>query len=114
LALAGACGWWFFVRVPEPPLSFRTGKIERGPLQAAVSATGTVTPVQQVQISSQVSGQIKELFVDFNSEVKQGQLIARLDPETFEYRVRQSTADVEASRASVLRHRPTCRARWPR
>ena len=102
LALAGAGGWWFLVRVPEPQLTFRTGKIERGPLQAAVSATGTVTPVQQVQISSQVSGQIKELFVDFNSEVKQGQLIARLDPETFEYRVRQSTADVEASRASVL------------
>jgi len=102
LALLGAGAWWAFVRVPEPPMSFRTGKIERGTLQAAVSATGTVTPVQQVQISSQVSGQIKELFVDFNSEVKQGQLIARLDPETFEYRVRQSTADLEASRASVL------------
>ena len=102
LALLGAGAWWVFVRVPEPPMSFRTGKIERGTLQAAVSATGTVTPVQQVQISSQVSGQIKELFVDFNSEVKQGQLIARLDPETFEYRVRQSTADVEAARASVL------------
>ncbi len=102
LALVGGLGWWFLVRVPEPQLSFRTGKIERGPLQAAVSATGTVTPVQQVQISSQVSGQIKELFVDFNSGVKKGQLIARLDPETFEYRVRQSTADVEAARASVL------------
>ena len=102
LALIGGLGWWFLVRVPEPQLSFRTGKIERGPLQAAVSATGTVTPVRQVQISSQVSGQIKELFVDFNSEVKEGQLIARLDPETFEYRVRQSTADVEAARASVL------------
>ena len=102
LGLVGAAGWWFFVRVPEPPMSFRTGKIERGPLQAAVSATGTVTPVRQVQISSQVSGQIKELLVDFNSEVKQGQLIAQLDPETFEYRVRQSTADVEAARASVL------------
>ena len=102
LALLAAGGWWAFVRVPVPELSFRTGKIERGSLQAAVSATGTVTPVQQVQISSQVSGQIKELFVDFNSEVKQGQLIARLDPETFEYRVRQSTADVEAARASVL------------
>jgi HlyD family secretion protein len=102
LALLAAGGWWAFVRVPVPELSFRTGKIERGSLQAAVSATGTVTPVQQVQISSQVSGQIKELFVDFNSEVKQGQLIARLDPETFEYRVRQSTADLEASRASVL------------
>jgi HlyD family secretion protein len=102
LALLAAGGWWAFVRVPVPELSFRTGKIERGSLQAAVSATGTVTPVQQVQISSQVSGQIKELLVDFNSEVKQGQLIARLDPETFEYRVRQSTADVEAARASVL------------
>ena len=102
LGLVGAAGWWFFVRVPEPPMSFRTAKIERGPLQAAVSATGTVTPVRQVQISSQVSGQIKELLVDFNSEVKQGQLIAQLDPETFEYRVRQSTADVEAARASVL------------
>jgi len=100
--LVGAAGWWFWVRVPEPQLSFRTGKIERGPLQAAVSATGAVTPVQQVQVSSQVSGQIRELFADFNSPVKQGQLIAQLDPQTYEYRVRQSTADVEASRASVL------------
>jgi len=102
LALAAGGGWWAFVRDSGPALSFRTAKIERGPLQAAVSATGTVTPVRQVQISSQVSGQIRELFVDFNSEVKEGQLIARLDPETFEYRVRQSDADVEAARASVL------------
>ncbi len=102
LALIGAGVWWFFLRAGEAPMSFRTGKIERGSLQAAVSATGTVTPVRQVQISSQVSGQIKDLLVDFNSEVKQGQLIAQLDPETFQYRVRQSTADVEAARASVL------------
>ncbi|HMO48971.1 MAG TPA: efflux RND transporter periplasmic adaptor subunit [Rubrivivax sp.] len=100
-ALAGG-GWWLFVRQAEPEQGFRTARIERGPLQAAVSATGTVTPVRQVQISSQVSGQIKELFVDFNSQVKEGQLIARLDPETFEYRVRQSGADLEAARASVL------------
>jgi HlyD family secretion protein len=100
--VGGGAGWWFFIRDAEPGLTFRTAKIERGPLQAAVSATGTVTPVRQVQVSSQVSGQIKELFVDFNSEVRQGQLIARLDPETFEYRVRQSSADVEAARASVL------------
>jgi len=102
LALAAGGGWWAFLRPTEAPMTFRTGKIERGALQAAVSATGTVTPVQQVQISSQVSGQIRELFVDFNSPVKQGQLIAQLDPQTYEYRVRQSTADVEASRASVL------------
>ena len=102
VAALGIALWWFFMRQAAPAATYRTAKIERGNLQAAVSATGTVTPVRQVQISSQVSGQIKELFVDFNSPVKEGELIARLDPETFEYRVRQSTADVEAARASVL------------
>ena len=56
----------------------------------------------QVSVGTQVSGQIKELLVDFNSEVKAGQLIAQIDPETFEYRVRQDQADVDAARAGVL------------
>jgi HlyD family secretion protein len=102
VAALAAAAWWGFSRSQQPGVSYRTAKIERGSLQAAVSASGTVTPVTQVQVSSQVSGQIKELFVDFNSLVKQGQLIAQLDPETFDYRVRQSTADLEAARASVL------------
>jgi HlyD family secretion protein len=101
LAVAGAAAWWW-QRDGAGAVSYRSAKIERGSLQAAVSASGTVTPVTQVQVSSQVSGQIKELFVDFNSEVTQGQLIARLDPESFEYRLRQSSADLEAARASVL------------
>ena len=101
LAVAGVATWWL-QRDRDGGVSYRSAKIERGSLQAAVSASGTVTPVTQVQVSSQVSGQIKELFVDFNSEVKAGQLIARLDPETYEYRLRQSNADVEAARASVL------------
>ncbi len=100
-ALAAAAAWTWQRAQPAAP-TYRTTKIERGNLAAAVSASGTVTPVTQVQISSQVSGQIKELFVDFNSPVKQGQLIANLDPETYDYRVRQSSADVEAARASVL------------
>lgn len=81
---------------------YRTVKLESGPITAAVSATGTINPVVSVQVGSQVSGQIKEILVDFNSEVKQGQLIARIDPETFEYRVRQSQADLDAARASQL------------
>ena len=101
LAVAGGAAWWW-QRDGVGAVSYRSAKIERGSLLAAVSASGTVTPVTQVQVSSQVSGQIKELFVDFNSEVTQGQLIARLDPETFEYRLRQSNADLEAARASVL------------
>lgn len=100
LAAAGGAAWWKGTAVPR--MDYRTAKIERGSLQAAVAAAGTVNPVTQVQVSSQVSGQVKELLVDFNSEVKQGQLIARLDPEGFEYRVRQADADVEAARATVL------------
>jgi HlyD family secretion protein len=101
LALAAGAAWWIG-RPADASSSYRTATLERGSLQAAVSASGTVAPVTQVQISSQVSGQIRELFADFNTAVKQGQLIARLDPETFEYRVRQASADVEAARASVL------------
>jgi HlyD family secretion protein len=101
LALGGGAAWWW-AQGRAPEVSYRTGKIERGTLQATVSASGTVTPVTQVVVGTQVSGQIKELYVDFNSEVKAGQLIATIDPETFEYRVRQAQADVDASQAAVL------------
>jgi HlyD family secretion protein len=57
--------------------------------------------VVSVQVGSQVSGQIKEILVDFNSPVKLNQLIARIDPETFQYRLRQTEADVEAARAAL-------------
>jgi HlyD family secretion protein len=102
LALAGGSAWWWLQRADTAQVQYRTGKIERGNLQATVSASGAVNPVTQVSVGTQVSGQIKELLVDFNSEVKAGQLIAQIDPETFEYRVRQSQADVDASRAAVL------------
>jgi len=96
---AGAYGTWrTWDRGGDSP-KFKLAKIESGPLTAAVSATGTLSPVVSVQVGSQVSGQIKEILVDFNSLVKSGQLIARLDPETYEHRVRQAQADVDAARA---------------
>lgn len=98
-ALAAGWWWWSSNGGADAP-KFRTGKIEKGPLTASVSSSGTVTPVTSVQVGSQVSGQIKELFADFNSPVKQGQLIARIDPETFQYRVRQAEADLEAARSN--------------
>ncbi|GAB4177662.1 MAG: efflux RND transporter periplasmic adaptor subunit [Rhodocyclaceae bacterium] len=82
--------------------AYKLAKVEAGPITAAVSATGTLNPVVSVQVGSQVSGQIKEIYVDFNSIVKKGQLIARIDPEIFQYRVRQAEADLEATRAAVL------------
>jgi HlyD family secretion protein len=103
LALIAGGGWWLSAARKDDAPRYRTAKVERGPIIATVSSTGTVNPVTSVQVGSQVSGQIKELFVDFNSPVKQGQLIARIDPETFQYRVRQAEADLEAARASVGR-----------
>jgi len=100
-ALAGS-GWWWSQRTQTEAVQYRTAKIERGGLQATVSASGAVNPVTQVSVGTQVSGQIRDLFVDFNSEVRAGQLIAQIDPETFEYRVRSSQADVDAARAAVL------------
>lgn len=89
--------------VDEP--GYRFGKVERGDITAVVSATGTLNPVVSVSVGSQVSGQIKELLVDFNSLVKKGQVIARIDPDSFSLRVAQAMADLEAARATVLTQR---------
>lgn len=102
LAVVAIGGAWWWTQGRTPDVSYRTARIERGPLQATVSASGAVNPVTQVSVGTQISGQIKELYVDFNSEVKAGQLIALIDPETFEYRVRQSQADVDSAQAAVL------------
>jgi HlyD family secretion protein len=102
LAALGAGAWWWQQRTVVADVQYRTGKIERGSLQATVSASGAVNPVTQVSVGTQVSGQIKDLLVDFNSEVKAGQLLAVIDPETFEYRVRSAQADVDAARAAVM------------
>ena len=101
LLVAGA-SWWWSQRSAADAVQYRSAKIERGSLLATVSASGAVNPVTQVSVGTQVSGQIKDLLVDFNSEVKAGQLIAVIDPETFQYRVRSAQADVDAARATVL------------
>lgn len=100
VAGAGAyAAWKTWDRAGDAP-KYKLAKVESGPLTAAVSATGTLNPVVSVQVGSQVSGQIKEILVDFNSPVKSGQLIARLDPETYQHRVSQAAADVDAARAA--------------
>jgi len=101
VVLIGAGAWyWFGIKKPDTP-QYRTATLEKGRLIASVSATGTLVPVVSVQVGSQVSGQLKEVLVDFNSQVTKNQLIARIDPESFEYRVRQAQADLDAARAQV-------------
>src|ERR1700730_8964683 len=102
---AGASGAWFYAQSRGSTPRFRTAKVERGPLTATVSATGTLNAVVTVQVGSQVSGQIKELFADFNSQVKRNQLVARIDPEKFQAAVSQARAQVDAAKAMVLNQR---------
>ena len=110
LALGGA-GWqlnWFS---NKPPVTYKTSKIDRGAVVASVSASGTITPVSSVSVGSQVSGQLKEVLADFNTEVRANQIIAKIDPEIFEYRVRQAQADVDSARAQLLVAQSTLSAR---
>lgn len=103
LGIAGAA-YWYWGSAPAQP-AFRLASIERGNVVAAVSATGTLNPVVSVQVGSQVSGQIKEIFADYNSVVKKGDVIARIDPQSFELRVNQAMGDLEASRATEMTQR---------
>src|SRR5688500_3258684 len=89
----------------RPAPGYRYAGVERGTITSTVSATGTLTPVVSVQVGSQISGQIKELYADYNSPVKKGQLIAQIDPDSVALRVNQAMADLEAARATVLTQR---------
>src|SRR5215510_9883333 len=102
MLVGGAVWGYFYAQSRGSVPKYRLAKVERGPLTAAVSATGNLNAVITVQVGSQVSGQIKELFVDFNSVVKRNQLIARIDPETFQAKVSQAKAEVESAQATVL------------
>ena len=78
-----------------------TAKVEKGDIREVVEATGTINAVTSVQVGSQVSGQINVLKADFNSKVKQGQLIARIEPSLFEGALLQAKADLENAKANL-------------
>ena len=80
---------------------YRTARVQRGPIVDTIAATGTVTAVALVQVSSQLSGQIRELHVDYNSRVKQGDLLALIAPETFAARVDEAAAELATARVGI-------------
>ena len=100
---AAAAGWvWVQSRNGGAEVRYRLAKVERGAINAVVVASGTLNAVTTVQVGSQISGQIKEINADFNTPVKQGQVIARIDPATFELRVNQTRADLDAAASAVM------------
>ncbi len=82
-------------------LHFTTVKAEKGSISQTVVTTGTLNPVISVNVGAQVSGKIEKIYVDYNSQVKKGQLLAKIDPSLFEAQVEESRASYESSLASV-------------
>ena len=105
LACAAVAGWFFLHRTAPAALEYRTGAVERGALVMAVRATGKVNAVSLVEVGTQVSGTVSEIFADFNDPVKAGQLIARIDPALLHAQVEQAGANLQLARAGVLRAR---------
>src|SRR3954463_6677962 len=93
---------WFMLhsRASAEP-AYRMAAVERGSIQQTVSATGALSAVKTVQVGTQVSGQVAEIHADFNSQVKKGQLLARIDPTLQEQAVRDAQAQLEKAQAQL-------------
>lgn len=98
-------GLWRWFSAAPPPLQYKTVLVDRGPVVSTVTATGTVSPVVSVQVGSQVTGKIKELYADFNSIVTKGQLIAQIDPALFQARVASARAALKTARGNLAKAR---------
>src|SRR5215470_6223198 len=101
IALAGALVVFLAFRRRDHDVRYTTATVDRGDIVEVVGATGTLQAVTTVQVGSQVSGTIQTLQADFNSVVKKGQVIARLDPSLFQARLAQMNANLVSSRANT-------------
>lgn len=100
LAAGGGGTWYFLGAKTEKKPEFQTVKVARGDIVQSVTATGDLQPVVTVDVGAQVSGQIKEVLVDYNSRVKAGDVLAKIDESTFIQRLRQAEADLESTKAN--------------
>ena len=102
LALLGAGAFYYFRdKGGDVEAAYRLGEVTKGPMEVLVSSTGKVHPVLIVDVGSQVSGQVSEVLVDYNSLVSKDEVIARLDPAPFEARLEVAEADLAQAKASV-------------
>jgi HlyD family secretion protein len=101
IVLAGVAIFAAFRLRGPGPVQYYTAKVESGDLKQVVEATGTINAVITVQVGSQVSGTISRLYVDFNSKVKKGQVIAQIDPALLEGVLSQAKADYENAKANL-------------
>jgi HlyD family secretion protein len=104
LVLGGgaAAAIWYFVADHESGSQYQTAQVTRGDLIQSVTASGQLNPVVNVQVGSQISGRINKILVDFNSEVKSNQVIAQIDPASYQAAVLRAEADVANAKANLV------------
>ena len=101
LGAAGTTAWLYKRADATEAPAYRTAAVTRGSLKSTVSATGTLQAVRTVQVGTQVSGQIAQIYVDFNDKVKKGELLARIDPTLQQQAVQDAEAQLEKTQATL-------------
>jgi len=99
-AIAGGA-WFWKAKFGEKPPQYTTEQVARGDVARVVSATGTIQAVNTVTVGSQVSGTIKRIYVDYNSVVRKGQLVAEIDPTLLDAQAQEAAAGLASSRARL-------------
>jgi HlyD family secretion protein len=99
IALAAAAIW--YVRTRPQPVAWTPAPVERGTVARTVSATGRIQALTTVQVGTQVSGTVSDIYADFNDRVKRGQIIARLDPSQLQAQLTQSQANLTGAQMSI-------------
>ncbi|MFA6986322.1 MAG: efflux RND transporter periplasmic adaptor subunit, partial [Arenimonas sp.] len=102
VAALAIAAWWFLAGGRAgADAAYRTAPVERGEIRTAISATGTLSATATIEIGTQVSGTLQSVEVDFNDTVTKGQVIARIDPSTFQARLEQASATLSSTRAGL-------------
>lgn len=103
LVVGGGVGYWRYRSTrPPPEPTYKTANAEVRRIVGRVTASGTLSAIVTVQVGTQVSGRISKLFADFNSQVKKGQLVAKIDPQIFQANVAQAEANYAAAKAGMV------------
>ena len=99
--------WWWMHRKADDAGGYRTTAVERGDVRVAISATGTLSAISTVTVGSQVSGQVTDVLVDFNDKVAKDQVIAKIDPSTYEAQIEQGNAQIASAQAQLRQAQAT-------
>src|SRR5689334_21691795 len=101
LGALAAGGYWYYTKSENDTPQYLLATVSRGEVVSAVTANGTLNPVLNVLVGSQISGRIARLYADFNSEVKSNQIVAEIDPSTYQASLQRAMADLSSAKASL-------------